>query len=99
MANPNILKRLTPVAAVDRLEELYAKAASTLADALDTYLGTGVPPSPETRAKFHYPFLRLVYRNEKPNSLAKPSRLCQARTPGRLRDDGDPSGCFPQLPS
>ena len=65
MAKPNTVKRLTPVAAVDRLEELYAKAASALAEALDAYLSTGAPPSPETRAKFHYPFLRLIYRNEK----------------------------------
>ena len=65
MAKPNTVKRLTPVAAVDWLEELYAKAASALAEALDAYLSTGAPPSPETRAKFHYPFLRLIYRNEK----------------------------------
>ncbi len=64
MAKPNSLKRLTPAAAVDRLEELYAKAASALAEALDTYLSTGIPPSPETRAKFRYPFLRVIYRNE-----------------------------------
>jgi AMP nucleosidase len=57
--------RLTPAAAVDRLEELYASAASALAEALDQYLGTGVPPAPETRAKFNYPFLRLIYRGER----------------------------------
>ncbi len=65
MAKPNTVKRLTPVAAVDGLEELYAKAASALAEALDAYLSTSAPPSPETRAKFHYPFLRLIYRDEK----------------------------------
>ncbi len=58
--------RLTPAAAVDRLEELYASAASALAEALDQYLGAGIPPKPETRAKFNYPFLRLSYRGEKP---------------------------------
>jgi len=81
MAKPKILERLTTVAAVDRLEDLYAKAASTLAEALDTYLSTGVPPSPETRAKFHYPFLRLVYRNEK--SPRSPNLRAFARLHGQ----------------
>ncbi len=58
--------RLTPAAAVDRLEELYASAASALAESLDQYLGAGIPPAPEKRAKFNYPFLRLIYRGEKP---------------------------------
>ncbi len=65
MAKPSTSKRSAPAAAADRLEELYAKAASALAEALDRYLNTRIPPSPETRAKFHYPFLRVSYRNEK----------------------------------
>jgi AMP nucleosidase len=52
-------------AAVDRLEELYAEAATVLAGALDCYLKDRAPPPPETRAKFHYPFLRVIYRKEK----------------------------------
>jgi len=66
MTRHAIEKQRTPAAAVDRLEELYAEAASALAEALDTYLSTGHPPSPETRAKFHYPFLRLICHNGKP---------------------------------
>ncbi|MGO9484351.1 MAG: AMP nucleosidase [Rhodomicrobium sp.] len=65
MAKPHTSKYPTPVAAVDQLEELYAKAASALASALDRYLNTRVPPSPETRSKFHYPALRVVYREQK----------------------------------
>jgi len=65
MAKPHISKHPTPAAAVDRLEELYSKAASALAAALDRYLSTRVPPSPETRSKFHYPALRLIYRDKK----------------------------------
>ncbi len=76
MANAH--KKLTPVAAVDRLEELYTGAASALAEALDHYLGTGIPPSPKTRARFHYPFLRLIYRSEKP-SARSPSLRAFAR--------------------
>ncbi len=65
MTKTKTTHRLTPTAAVDRLEELYTSAASALAEALDQYLGTGIPPAPETRAKFNYPFLRLIYRGEK----------------------------------
>ena len=65
MAKPDKVKRLTPCEAVDRLEELYAEAASALAEALDAYLSTGAVPSPETRAGFCYPFLRLTYRDGK----------------------------------
>ncbi len=66
MANSQTSKHSTPAAAVDRLEELYAGAASALAGALDRYLNTRAAPSRETRSKFNYPVLRLVYRQEKP---------------------------------
>jgi len=82
MAKPNTSKRLTPVAAVDRLEELYAKAASALAEALDAYLSAGISPSLETRAKFHYPFLRLIYRNEKPSRSPSLRAFARLERPG-----------------
>jgi AMP nucleosidase len=66
MANTQTLKHATPAAAADRLEELYAGAASALAGALDRYLNSRTAPSRETRSKFNYPVLRLVYRQEKP---------------------------------
>ena len=50
-------------AALDRLERLYADASSALVAALDRYLATREPPSPETRAQFRYPLLRVVYRD------------------------------------
>ena len=50
-------------AALDRLEKLYADASSALVAALDRYLATREPPSPETRAQFRYPLLRVVYRD------------------------------------
>ncbi|MGA7328567.1 MAG: AMP nucleosidase [Rhodomicrobium sp.] len=65
MAKLHTSKHSTPDSAVDRLEELYAKAASELAAALDRYLDTRVPPSPDVRSKFRYPLLRAIYRNEK----------------------------------
>src|SRR5262249_8478392 len=63
MAKPQTLKRLTPVAAVDRLEELYVTATSALSAALDGYLENRKPPAPATRAEFRYPLLRLAYRD------------------------------------
>ena len=60
----------TPVrsaeAAVDRLDQIHAQATATLAAALDRYLTTGEPPSPETRAAFRYPLLRVVARDTGP---------------------------------
>src|SRR5688572_3244747 len=50
-------------AAVDRLEKLYADASAALVAALDRYLATHEPPSPETRAAFRYPLLRVLYRD------------------------------------
>ncbi len=50
-------------AAVDRLETLYAGASAKLVAALDRYLSTHEPPSPETRAAFRYPLLRVVHRD------------------------------------
>lgn len=50
-------------AALDRLEKLYADASSALVGALDRYLATREPPSPETRARFRYPLLRVVHRD------------------------------------
>ncbi len=76
MAKPKPLKQCTPAGAVERLEELYAEAASALTAALDRYLGAGVPPSPETRRKFHYPLLRLIYRKKQ---IRSPSLRAFAR--------------------
>ena len=61
MARNPTAKRLTPAAAVDRLEELYAKATSELTRALDRYLETRRPPTPEVRAAFRYPLLRVTH--------------------------------------
>jgi AMP nucleosidase len=58
-----ISSRLSPAAAVDRLATLYLDATDQLAEALDAYLATRQPPSPETRAQFRYPLLRVVYKD------------------------------------
>jgi AMP nucleosidase len=53
-------------AAVDRLEELHAQATATLAAALDHYLTTREPPTPEARAAFRYPLLRVLTQDTGP---------------------------------
>ncbi len=79
MAKPHTSKPSTPGAAVDRLEELYAKAASALAVALDRYLAMRAAPSLEMRSRFHYPFLRVIYRDEK--HTRSPTRRAFAKVP------------------
>jgi len=72
----------TAEAAVDRLETLYGAASAALVAALDRYLGTGEPPSAQTRAAFRYPLLRIVHRD-----LARPQPTHQ-RAFGRLQHAG-----------
>jgi AMP nucleosidase len=53
---------LTPEQAVDHLEQLHRAATDELRHALDRFAATGVAPSPEERARFRYPELRLVWQ-------------------------------------
>jgi len=57
---------LSPVQAVDRLEEIYGKAAGALRSALRRYLETGVTPTQEERAGFCYPLLRVTWDGRRP---------------------------------
>jgi AMP nucleosidase len=94
MAKPSASKPLTPSAAVDRLEELYAKAASALASALDRYLNTGTPPPAETRARFHYPLLRVVYRNDAPTRSPTRRAFAKLERPGVYETTVTQPGAF-----
>ena len=51
----------SPEAAIDALAALHLQAISALRAALDAFFDHGTPPSPETRALFRYPELRLTY--------------------------------------
>ena len=51
----------TPQAAIDRLAELYHDAAAALRAAVERFLENGAAPTPETRARFRYPKLRITY--------------------------------------
>ena len=64
MARSPTAKKLTPAAAVDRLESLYEKATGELTRALDLYLTSRKAPSPELRATFRYPLLRVTHQSQ-----------------------------------
>lgn len=52
---------LTPEQAVDRLETLHTAATDALRQALERFVGMGLPPTDEQRAQFRYPELQLVW--------------------------------------
>ena len=52
----------TPSRAVDLLAQRYGEAVEALRGALDRFLNDGVAPTPEIRALFRYPRLRVTYR-------------------------------------
>jgi len=62
-----------PQAAIDALSRTYDDAAETLRGAITRFVKEGVPPDPETRARFRYPELRVVYTEG-----AKPPRTQRA---------------------
>ncbi len=51
----------SPDEAIERLGELHGKATSALRHALERFFADGVPPTPEERAQFRYPALRVSY--------------------------------------
>lgn len=67
--------------AVGLLVSRHEAATGALRTALDRYLETGVPPSPEARAGFCYPELRLIYQPSGPP-------LRSARAYGRVERAG-----------
>ncbi|MGL4438657.1 MAG: AMP nucleosidase, partial [Bosea sp. (in: a-proteobacteria)] len=62
--------------AVDRLQELYEAATAAIRKALDAYLTDRTAPTPEQRARFRYPELRVTY---KPESVAGKMRRGYSR--------------------
>ena len=57
---------LTPEQAIDRLEALYGEATARLHGALIRVAEGGAPPTPDERARFCYPELRLTWRPRGP---------------------------------
>ena len=62
-----------PAAAIDRLERLYGEARAALRGDLQRFFETGQAPTPEERARYRYPLLRVTY---------EPSRLPAATRRG-----------------
>jgi AMP nucleosidase len=60
---PNDKHALTPAAAVDRLEAIYAGSCAALARALDRYLASRKAPTSKDRTAFRYPLLRVECRH------------------------------------
>ena len=58
--------KMTPVEAVDRLEHLHNRAINALVEAMRRFAAKGPPPTPEERALFRYPELRVTYHAEGP---------------------------------
>jgi AMP nucleosidase len=53
---------LTPEQAVDRLDVLHTQATTALREALARFVADGTVPTPEQRARFRYPELRLDWQ-------------------------------------
>jgi AMP nucleosidase len=69
---------VSPEAAVDRLEALYAESSAALRGAVDRYLETGELPSGEERRLFRYPQIAVTWR---PEGLPPTNRRAFAKFP------------------
>jgi AMP nucleosidase len=54
-----------PAAAIDRLEHLYGEARAALRGDLQRFFETGQAPTPDERAAYRYPLLRVTYEPSK----------------------------------
>lgn len=73
---------LTPEQAVDRLEHLHSDACTALREALAAFTRSGALPTPQQRAAFRYPELRVDWR---PSGAVRFTRRAWAKfqMPGR----------------
>lgn len=76
-------KKMTPQAALDRLETLYTQSVSNLRDAVKHFIETGERADPEARANglFAYPRLTISWFGDRPEDL-------EVRAFGRLSRAG-----------
>jgi AMP nucleosidase len=58
---------MTPEAAVDALDAIWTEATAALTAAIRTFLNDRRTPTPEERARFRYPTLRVTYRANGPD--------------------------------
>ena len=66
-----MIDKMTPQAALDRLETLYSQSVSNLRDAVRAFVDTGARPDPTARADglFAYPELRIRWYGDRPQDL------------------------------
>src|SRR6267154_711118 len=86
---------MTPVQAVDRLEELHAAASNALRAALARYTGSGIVPTAEERRAFRYPELCVDWQ---PAGTVHFTRRAWAKfqSPGRYSTTVTQPGFFRQ---
>jgi AMP nucleosidase len=61
----------TPQEAIDRLDDMHSAAVKSLRDGLARFVKTRVPPTPEERALFRYPEIRLNYEPDGPPPVSE----------------------------
>jgi AMP nucleosidase len=61
----------SPEEALDRLQELYEAAVAAIRKSLDAYLADRTIPTPEQRARFRYPELRVTYDPDRAPNLTR----------------------------
>jgi AMP nucleosidase len=61
----------TPQEAIDRLEDIHAASVKSLRDALARFVKTKTPPTPEERARFRYPEIRVTYAPDGPPPVSE----------------------------
>ncbi|MET0182272.1 MAG: AMP nucleosidase [Caulobacterales bacterium] len=72
---------MTPAEAVDALETAYAETLTLLRGAVARFAKVGTPPTPDERARFRYPELRVFYPGGSPPP-AQPRAFGQLIWPG-----------------
>jgi AMP nucleosidase len=61
----------TPQEAIDRLEDIHAASVKALRDSLAHFVKTRTPPTPEERARFRYPEIRVTYSPDGPPPVSE----------------------------
>lgn len=61
----------TPQEAIDRLSDIHASSVKALRDALARFVKTKTPPTPEERARFRYPEIRVTYAPDGPPPVSE----------------------------
>jgi AMP nucleosidase len=61
----------TPQEAIDRLEDIHAASVRALRDALSRFVKSKIPPTPEERARFRYPEIRVTYAPDGPTPVSE----------------------------